>query len=181
MLIRQTWTVGDSEVVLSTSDVTFLDHESHLKELESDLASLMRQEFRLHQRLSVLEGALASGAPRSSDSDAPHLHCRHIAGERGIPYPRLSQRLQMARHTSGPPCEANRESWVGEGSEVNPLRLIPIEDVSVDPPLAASSSEDKEEYQEAPVMKEEDEGVGITDVLEGDLDLAGSKRISRQN
>src|SRR5579872_4669121 len=126
--------VGDSEVVLSTSDVAFIDHESHIKELESDLASSMRREFRLCQHLSVLEGASASGAPRSSDSNTPHPRRRHIAGERGTPYPRLSQRLQVAHHTLGPPREANCESWTGEGSEVNPLRLIPIEDVSVDPP-----------------------------------------------
>jgi hypothetical protein len=173
--------VGDSEVVLSTSDVAFIDHESRLSELESDLASSMRREFRLRQRLSVLEGALVSVAPRSSDSDAPRLHRRHIAGERGTPYPCLSQRLQMVRRTSGPPREANCESWVGEGSEASPLRLIPIEDVSVKPPLTVSSSEDKEEYQLAPVVKEEDERVGITDVSEGELDLAGSKRISSQD
>jgi hypothetical protein len=120
-------------------------------------------------------------APRSSDSDAPHLcHC-HITGERGTPYPRLSQRLQMACRMLGPPNEANCESWVGEGSEANPMRLIPIEDVSIEPPLTASSSEDEEEYQEAPVVKEEDEGLGITDMLEGELDLAGSKRISWQD
>src|SRR5579872_4181662 len=141
----------------------------------------MRREFRLCQCLSVLEGAQQSGAPRSSDSDAPRPRCRHIAGERGTPYPCLSQRLQMALRSSGPPHEANRESWVGEGSEANPLRLIPIEDVSVEPPLAASSSEDEEEYQEAPVVKEEDEGLGITDMSEGELDLARSKRLSWQD
>ena len=132
----------------------FLDHESCLKELESDLASSMRQEFRLHQCLSVLEGRQPANVPRLSDLDAPHpRHC-HIVGERGTPYPWLSQCLQMARRSLGPPCEANCESWVGEGSEACPLRLIPIEDVSVEPPLAASSSEDEEEYQEAPVVKD---------------------------
>src|SRR5579872_2140321 len=140
----------------------------------------MRQEFRLHQRLSVLEGAQQPGVPRSSDSDAPRPHCHHIAGERGTPYPQLSQHLQMAHHLLGPPCEANCESWVGEGSEASPLRLIPIEDVSVEPPLTESSS-GEEEYQEAPVVKEEDEGVGITDVSKRELDLAGSKRISWQD
>ena len=173
--------MGDSEVVLSTSDVTFLDHESHLKELESDLASSMRQEFRLCQRLSILEGRQQAEAPRSSDSDAPRPRCCNIARERGTPYPRLSQRLQMACRMSGPPHEANRESWVGDGSKDSPLRLIPIQDVSIEPPLAMSSSEGEEEYQEAPVVKLEDEGVGITDVSEGELDLARSKRISWQN
>src|SRR5579872_420106 len=139
----------------------------------------MQCEYRLRQRLSILEGACPSDAPRSSDSDAPRPHRRHIAGERGTPYPCLSQRLQMARRRSGPPREENHESWVGDGSEACPLRLIPIEDVSVEPPLAASSSED--EYQEAPLVKEEDEGVGITDMSEGELDLAGSKRISWQD
>src|SRR5579872_1289293 len=167
--------VGDSEVVLSTSDIAFLDHESRLKELESDLASSMRWEFRLHQRLSVLEGHQPADVPWSSDSDAPCPRCRGIARERGTPYPHLSQRLQMAHHSLGPPQEANHESWVGEGSEACPLRLIPIEDVSIDPPLAVSSSSE-EEYQEAPLVKEEDEGLGITNVSEGELDLAGSKR-----
>src|SRR5579872_745464 len=101
--------VGDSEVVLSTSDIAFLDHESRLKELESDLASSMRQEFWLHQHLSVLEGRQPANVPRSSDSDAPHPRHHGIAGERGTPYPRLSQRLQMACCSSGPPQEANCE------------------------------------------------------------------------
>src|SRR5579872_7423383 len=137
----------------------------------------MRREFRLHQHLSILEGCQLAKVPRSSDLDAPHPCRRGIAGERGTPYPRLSQHLQMARCLSGPPWEENRESWIGEGSEVCPLRLIPIEDVSVEPPLTASSSEE-EEYQEAPQVKEEDEGLGITNISEGELDLAGSKRIS---
>jgi hypothetical protein len=76
----------------------------------------------------------------------------------------------------GPLWEANCESWAGDGSEAYPLRLIPTEDVSVEPPLAASSSDKEGRYQEAPVV--EDEGVRITDVSEGELDLAGSKRIS---
>ena len=139
----------------------------------------MRQEFRLRQHLSVLEGCHSADVPRSSDLDAPHPHCRHIARERGTPYPHLSQCLQMAHRSSGPPQEANHERWAGEESEANPLRLIPIEDVSVDPPLTTSSSED--EYQEAPQVKEEDEGLGITDVSEGELDLARSKRISWQD
>src|ERR1700757_779781 len=107
MLTRRISMVGDSEVVLSTSDIAFLDHESRLKELESDLASSMRQEFRLHQCLSVLEGQQPCDAPRSSDSDTPHPCCCGIAGERGTPYPRLSQHLQMVHHSSGPPWEAN--------------------------------------------------------------------------
>ena len=92
-----------------------------------DLAALMWREYRLRQRVSVLEGSQPSEAPRSSDSNTPHPRRRHIAGERGTPYPRLSQCLQMARRTSGPPNEANCESWVGEGSEANPMRLIPID------------------------------------------------------
>ena len=136
--------VRDSEVVLSTSDVAFLDHESCLKELELDLASSMRREFRLHQRLSILEGVHASGAPRSSDSDTPRPRRCHITRERGTPYPHLSQCLQMAHRSLGPPCKANRESWIGEGSEANPLRLILIEDVSIDPPLIVSSSDEEE-------------------------------------
>ena len=169
--------VGDSEVVLSTSDVAFLDHESCIKELESDLASSMRQEFQLRQRISVLEGHRPSDVPRSSDSDAPRLRCRGVPGERGTPYPCLSQHLQMARWSSGPPQEENHESCAGDSSEACPMRLIPIEDVVVSPPLATSSSEDGE-YHEAPV---EDEGVGITDVLDRELDLARSKRISWQD
>src|SRR5579872_3926005 len=109
--------VGDSEVVLSTSDVAFLDHESCIKELESDLASSMRQEFQLRQRISVLEGHRPSDVPRSLDSDAPRLHCHGVPGERGTPYLCLSQHLQMVCHSSGPPQEENRESWAGEGSE----------------------------------------------------------------
>ena len=50
----------------------------------------------------------------------------------------------------------------------------------MEPPLTESSP-DEAEYQEAPVVKEEDEGVGITDVSEGELDLARSKRISWQD
>src|SRR5579872_6611740 len=170
--------VGDSEVVLSTSDIAFLDHESRLKELKSDLASSMRREFRLCQHLSVLEGCQPAEVPRLLDLDMPCPHRCGTAGERGTPYPHLSRRLQLACRSSGPPWEANHESWAGEGSEACPLRLIPIEDVSVEPPLAESSSEE-EEYQEAPMA--EDEGVGITDVSEGELDLAGSKRISWQD
>src|SRR5579872_7434726 len=135
----------------------------------------MRCEFRLRQCLSVLEGHQPAEAPQSLDSDAPRPRPRGVASERGTPYPCLSQHLQMACRLSGPPREANHESWVGEGSEACPLRLIPIEDVSIDPPLAVSSSSE-EEYQEAPLVKEEDEGLGITNVSEGELDLAGSKR-----
>ena len=171
--------MGDSEVVLSTSDIAFVDHESRIKELEDDLASSMRWEFRMRQRLSVLEGASPSAAPRSSDLDAPHpRHCE-IPGERGTPYPWLSQHLQMVHHSSGPPQEENCESWASDSSEACPMRLIPIEDVVVSPPLTMSSSEDSK-YHKAPV-EDEDEGVGITNVLDRELDLAGSKRISWQD
>src|SRR5579872_1426300 len=121
--------VGDSEVVLSTSDIAFLDHKSCIKELESDLASLMRREFRLHQHISILEGRQPANVPRSSDSDAPCLRCHGVPGERGTPYPCLSQHLQMVHCLSGPPWEENCESWAGDGSETYLLRLIPIEDV----------------------------------------------------
>src|SRR5579872_1742138 len=103
--------VGDSEVVLSPSDVALVDHESRLKELESDMAALMRREFRLCQHLSVLEGS-----EEDSSSSPPSHHRRQIPGEHGTPYPRMSMRSQMARCTAGPPNEANRECWVSSGS-----------------------------------------------------------------
>jgi len=164
------------KLFLSTSDVAFLDHKSCIKELESNLASSMRREFRMQQRLTVLEGSKLADIPRSLDSKAP-CRCCGIPGERRTPYPHLSQHLQMACHSSGPPREENCESWAGDGSEACSMRLILIEDVVVSPLLAASSSEDGE-YHEAPAEDEEDEGVGITDVLDRELDLAGSKRIS---
>src|SRR5579872_4304469 len=101
-----------------------LDHKSWLKELETDVASLMRREFHMRQRITVLEG----GEEDSSSSPQPCLR-HHIAGERGTPYPRMSMHTQMARRTARPPREVNRESWVGKGSADLPLRLIPIEDV----------------------------------------------------
>src|SRR5579872_6838676 len=103
-----------------------LDHESHIKELESNLASSMRWEFRLCQRVSILEGCRPVDVPRSLDSDAPRLHHHGVPGERGTPYPRLLQHLQMACQLSGP-REENRESWASKGSEACLLRLIPIE------------------------------------------------------
>jgi hypothetical protein len=113
--------------------------------------------------LSVLEG-------RDEDSSSsPHPRLRHhVAGERGTPYPHMFMRTQMACRTAGPPCEVNRESWVGDGSADLPLRLIPIEDVMVTP--VSSPSEDGE-YHKVPVA---DEG-GITDVLNLELDLAEEK------
>src|SRR5579872_7519545 len=143
-----------------------LDHESRLKELERDIASLMRREFRMRQRLAVLEG----GEEDSSSSSSPHSR-RRVAGERGTPYLRMSMRTQMARRTAGPPNEANCECWVSEGSADHPIRLIPIEDVVVTP--ASSSSEDGE-YHKVPVA---DEG-GITEVSNSELDLAEEKESS---
>src|SRR5579872_6613144 len=157
--------MGDSEVVLSTSDITFLDHESRIKELESNLASSMRREFRLHQCISVLEGRWPSNAPKLSDSDTPCLCCHRVPGEKGTPYPCLSQHLQMVCCSSGPPCEENCEYWASDGSKGCPLRFIPIEDVTISPPLALSSSEDRE-YHEAPI-----ESGGIIEVDNKDLDL----------
>ena len=126
------------------------------------------------QGISVLEKGKAEAGPRSSDSDNPfhgvECRCRVIPGEGGTPYPHLSQCLQMACHSSGPPHEANHGYWAGDGSEGCPMRLIPIEDVTVSPPLTSSSFEDGE-YHKALV-----EDGGITDVLDQDLDLAGRKR-----
>src|SRR5579872_5356739 len=83
--------VGDSELILSRSDIALVDHESRLKELEDDMAALMRREFRLRQRLSVLEGL------EEDSSSSPPSRCRRrIAGERGTPYPRMLMRTQMA-------------------------------------------------------------------------------------
>src|SRR5579872_5262886 len=159
--------VGDSEVVLSPSDIALVDHESRLKELEDDLAALMRREFRLRQQLSVLEGS-----EEDSSSSPPSCHRRRVAGERGTPYPHMSMRTQMARRTTGPPNEANHECWVGLGFADHPIMLIPIEDVIVTPAL--SSSEEDGEYHEAPVA---DEG-GITEVSNSELDLAEEKESS---
>src|SRR5579872_3849467 len=102
--------VGDSELILSRSDVALVDHESRLKELEDDMAALMRREFRLRQRLSVLEGS------EEDSSSSPPSRRRRVAGERGTPYPRMSMRTQKACRTTGPLNEANRERWVGLGS-----------------------------------------------------------------
>ena len=119
----------------------------------------------MRQRLAVLEGS------EEGSSSSPSNSCRQrrsIPGERGTPYPRMSMRTQMARRTAGPPNEANRECWVGEGSADHPIRLIPIEDVVVTP--ASSSSEDRE-YHKVPVA---DEG-GIMEVSNSELDLAEEK------
>src|SRR5579872_3098622 len=94
--------VGDSEVVLSPSDIALVDHESRLKELEDDMAALMRREFCLRQRLAVLEGS------EEDSSSSPPSRRHRVAGERGTPYPRMSMRTQKARRTTGPPNEANR-------------------------------------------------------------------------
>src|SRR5579872_6594728 len=126
MPMSRIFKVGDSEVVLSPSDIALVDHESRLKELEDDLAALMRREFRLRQRLAVLEGL-----EEDSSSSPPSRRRRRVAGEQGTPYPHMSMRTQMARRTTGPPNEANRERWVGSGSANHPIMLIPIEDVVV--------------------------------------------------
>jgi hypothetical protein len=158
--------VGDSELLLSPSDIALVDHESRLKELEDDMAALMRREFRLRQRLAVLEGS------EEDSSSSPPSRRRRIAGEWGTPYPRMSMCTQKARRTTGPPNEANRERWVGSGSADHPIMLIPIEDVIVTP--ASPSSEEEGEYHEAPVA---DEG-GITEVSNSELDLAEEKESS---
>jgi hypothetical protein len=165
--------VCDSEAVLNTFDVAFLDHESCIMELESDLASCMRCKFRIYQHLSILEKGKAGPLPCLLDSDSPFCgveRCQHIAGERGTLYPRLSQHLQMACWSSGPPCEENCEFWAGDGSEGCLMRLISIEDVTMSPPLALSSSKEGE-YHKAPI-----ELGGITEVSNEDLDLAEEKR-----
>ena len=41
-------------------------------EVEKDLNSMMRREFRLHSRLAVLEGGRSDGQFRSSDLDQGH-------------------------------------------------------------------------------------------------------------
>src|SRR5579872_915574 len=114
----------------------------------------MRREYCMWQHLSVLEKGTAVDCPRLLDSNDPFHGVEHrhqaIPGERGTPYPCLSQCLQMAHRSSGPPCEANHEYWAGDGSKGCPMRLIPIEDVTVLPPLATSSSENSE-YHKAPV------------------------------
>ena len=159
--------MGDSEQNSGfglTSPV--LDHESRLRELEKDIASLMRREFRMRQRLAVLEGSEGDSSPSPS-------HSRHrIPGERGTPYPHMSMRTQKARRTTGPPNEANRERWVGSGSANHPIMLIPIKDVIVTP--ASPSSEEDREYHEAPVAEEG----GITEVSNSELDLAEEKESS---
>src|SRR5579872_7149067 len=149
--------VGDSELILSRSDVALVDHESRLKELKDDMAALMRREFRLRQHLAVLEGS------EEDSSSSPPSRRRRVAGERGTPYPRMSMCTQKVRRTTGPPNEANCERWVGSGSADHPIMLIPIEDVIVTP--ASPSSEADGEYHEAPV---EDEG-GITEVSNSEL------------
>src|SRR5579872_4493441 len=159
MPTNRTFEVGDSELILSRSDVALVDHELRLKELEDDLAALMRREFRLCQRLSVLEGS-----KEDSSSSPPSRHRCRVAGEQGTPYPHMSMRTQMVRRTTGPPNEANRERWVGSGSADHPIMLIPIEDVVVTP--VSPSSEEDGEYHEAPVA---DEG-GITEVSNSELD-----------
>src|SRR5579872_3367430 len=167
MPMSRIFKVGDSEFVLSPSDIALVDHESRLKELEDDMAALMRREFRLCQRLSVLEGS------EEDSSSSPPSRChRQVAGERGTPYPRMSMRTQMARRTTGPLNEANREHWVGSGSADHPIMLIPIEDVVVTP--ASPSSEEDGEYHEAPVA---DKG-GIMEVSNSELDLAEEKESS---
>src|SRR5579872_2819726 len=111
----------------------FLDHESHIMELESDLASAMQHKFQICQCLSRLEGS-DLGSCRSSDSNCPSHrvdHCCPILGERGTPYPHLSRCLQMACRSSSPPRESNHEYWAGDSSKGCPMRLIPIEDVTV--------------------------------------------------
>src|SRR5579872_6720796 len=108
MPTNRTFEVGDSELILSRSDVALVDHELRLKELEDDMAALMRREFRLRQRLSVLEGS----GEDSSSSPPSRRRCR-VAGERGTSYPRMSMCTQMACRTTGPPNEANCECWVG--------------------------------------------------------------------
>src|SRR5579872_3241056 len=108
------------KLFLSTSDIAFLDHESRIVELESDLVSCMRHEYCIHQHLSILEKGKGKHSPCSSDSDNPFQGVEHrqcITGERGMPYPCLSQHLQMAHHSSGPPCEENHEHWAGNSSE----------------------------------------------------------------
>src|SRR5579872_3671459 len=143
----------------------FLDHESRLRELEKDIASLMRREFWMRQQLAVLEES-----EEDSSSSPSHSRRRHpIPGERGTPYPCMSMRTQKACRTTGPPNEANRERWVGSGSADHPIMLIPIEDVVVT--LASPSSDEDGEYHEAPV---EEEG-GITEVSNSELDLAEEK------
>src|SRR5579872_5019300 len=130
----------------------------------------MWQEYHICQCLSRLEGT-ESRLQRSLDSDCPScgVECCHlILGERRTLYLHLSQCLQMAHRSFGPPHEENCEYWASDSSKGCSMRLIPIEDVTVSPPLASSSSEDRE-YHEAPV---EEEG-GIMDVSDWDLDLAG--------
>src|SRR5579872_6993816 len=130
----------------------------------------MWREFRMRQRLAVLEGSEGDSSPSLSSS----RRRRQVAGERGTPYPRMLMCMQMVHRTAGPPNEANRERWVGLGSADHPIMLIPIEDVVVTP--GSPSSEEDGEYQEAPVADEE-EG-GITEVSNSELDLAEAKESS---
>src|SRR5579872_4049160 len=130
----------------------------------------MRREFRMRQRLAVLEGSEEG----SSSSPSHSRRRRPIPGEWGTPYPRMSMCTQKARRTTGLPNEANRERWVGSGSTNHPIMLIPIEDVVVTP--ASPSSEEDGEYHEAPV-EEEEEG-GITEVSYSELDLVEEKESS---
>src|ERR1700757_4536931 len=159
--------VGDSEQNSeSWSNVAPVDHESRVKELEDDVAALMRRGFRMRQCIAVLEGSEGDSSPSPSSS----RRRRRVAGEGGTPYPRMSMRPQRARRTTGPPNEANRERWVGSGSADHPIMLIPIEDVVRTP--SSPSSEEDGEYQEAPVAEEEG---GITEVSNSELDLAEDK------
>src|SRR5579872_1046126 len=122
-------------------------------------------EYCVCQCLVVLETEGSGCSVWGSDSNSPFRAVEHhVAGERGTPYPRLSTYHQLAHWTSGPPREENREHWAGEGSVGQPLRLISIEDVVVDP--APSLSEDGE-YHEAPVASG-----GITEVDNDELDKA---------
>src|SRR5579872_3160571 len=155
--------VGDTEVNLCTSDVTFLDYESCVKGLKSDLASYMHCKYHICQCLAVLEAKGLGHSIWSSNSNSPFRATEgSVAGERETPYIRLSTHHQLVHWTGGPPREENREYWTGEGSVDHPLRLITIEDVIVDP----SPSLSKEgEYHEAPV-----ESGGITKVDNNKLD-----------
>src|SRR5579872_7241829 len=101
MPMSRIFKVGDSELILSRSDVALVDHESRLKELEDNMAALMRREFRLCQRLSVLEGS------EEDSSSSPPSRRRRVAGEQGTPYPHMSMRTQKARRTTGP-CQKSR-------------------------------------------------------------------------
>src|SRR5579872_3794297 len=80
------------KLFLLTSDITFLDHKSCIRELENDLVSCMRYKFWICQCLSALEGHGEGHSVHGSDSDNPFHGVEHccIEGERGTPYPCLS-------------------------------------------------------------------------------------------